>query len=47
MPDKEGCFRYHINHKAYIEVISYNKLLRDSMQRNKILFDKLFEPSPN
>ena len=29
---------------AYVEVISYDKLLKDAKQRNKALFDKLFEP---
>lgn len=41
-PDKEGYFTYHPNYKAYIEVISYNKLLNNAQQRNKLLFDKLF-----
>ena len=27
-----------------MEVISYDKLLKDAKQRNKALFDKLFEP---
>ena len=29
---------------AYVEVISYTKLLRDAKKRNKILFDKLNLP---
>lgn len=41
-PDNEGAYKYHSYHKAYIEIISYNKLLRDAQQRNKMLFDKLF-----
>lgn len=32
---------------AYIEVISYDKLVRDAKQRNQILFDKLFNPKVN
>jgi hypothetical protein len=39
--DGEGYFWYNSNSKAYIEVISYDKLLKDSKQRNQILFDKL------
>lgn len=35
-------FNHNIN--AYIEIISYEKLLEDSKKRNKILFDKLFKP---
>lgn len=41
-PDNEGYFMYHPNHKAYIEVTSYKKLLGDAQKRNQILFDKLF-----
>ena len=41
-PDGDGFFMYHANHKAYIEIISYNKLLQDANSRNKVLFDKLF-----
>jgi hypothetical protein len=29
-----------------IEVISYNKLMKDAKERNQILFDKLFKASP-
>ena len=42
-PDNEGYFTYHSNRKAYIEIISYKKLLENAQQRNKMLFDKLFE----
>lgn len=42
-PDNEGYFMYHNNLKAYIEIISYNKLFDNAQQRNKMLFDKLFE----
>ncbi|HDI3121694.1 ATP-binding protein [Clostridium botulinum] len=44
--DGMGYFGYNgvngIN--AYIEIISYEKLLEDSQKRNKILFDRLFTP---
>lgn len=40
-PDGLGYFWFHQRKKAYIEVISYNKLLQDAKKRNQILFDKL------
>ena len=43
-PDNEGYFTYHPVHKAYIEVMSYKKVLTNATQRNQILFDKLFKP---
>lgn len=42
--DGEGFFGYNPAVGTYIEVISYDKLLKDAKQRNKVLFDKLFEP---
>lgn len=42
--DKWGYFGYNPTYGAYVEVISYDKLLKDAKQRNKALFDKLFEP---
>ena len=42
--DGLGYFGYHKNQKAYIEVISYEKLIQDANKRNKILFDKLCLP---
>lgn len=42
--DKEGYFGYNPAVGTYIEVISYDKLLKDAKQRNRALFDKLFEP---
>ena len=46
-PDNEGYFGYNQGYGACIEVISYDKLLRDAKERNQVLFDKLFMPSPN
>ncbi len=46
-PDKMGYFGYNQPRGAYIEVISYDKLIKDAKQRNQILFDKLFEPKVN
>jgi len=40
-PDGLGMFRYHAMYHAYIEIVSFNKLINDSEKRNKILFDKL------
>ncbi|MFQ8637834.1 MAG: hypothetical protein ACLR94_06460 [Acutalibacteraceae bacterium] len=42
--DGEGYFGYNPTVGTYIEVISYDKLLKDAKQRNRALFDKLFEP---
>jgi hypothetical protein len=40
-PDSLGYFGYHKEYGAYIEIISFDKLLDDAKRRNKILFDKL------
>lgn len=40
-PDDMGYFGFNPNYNAYIEVISFDKLVDDSKQRNQILFDKL------
>lgn len=42
--DNEGYFGYNPTFGAYVEVISYDKLLKDAKQRNQVLFDKLFHP---
>jgi len=43
-PDNLGYFGYNAKLSAYVEIISYAKLLRDAKRRNKILFDKLHLP---
>lgn len=43
-PDREGFFGFNASKGAYIEVISYDKLVRDAKKRNQVLFDKLFCP---
>ncbi len=43
-PDNLGYFAPHENYNAYIEVISYQKLLKDAKNRNRILFEKLGLP---
>lgn len=44
-PDGMGYYNYNKNYNAYIEVISYQKLLKDAKIRNRILFDKLGIPT--
>lgn len=43
--DGEGYFGHNPDPGAYIEVISFEKLLRDAKERNQVLFDKLFSPT--
>lgn len=43
--DKLGYFGYHKTFNAYIEVISYDRLLKMAKERNKAFFDKLGLPS--
>lgn len=43
--DHLGYFGYNLNYKAYIEVISFDRLLNAAQQRNKAFFDKLGLPS--
>lgn len=40
-PDRTGFFGYNPSYNAYVEIISYDKLLKDAKMRNAILFDKL------
>lgn len=40
-PDNDGYFRFINKHNLYIELISFDKILRDAKQRNKIFFEKL------
>lgn len=44
-PDGDGYYFFHPHHKAYIEMISYRKLLEDAKKRSRILFEKLGIPS--
>ncbi|EXB83209.1 hypothetical protein J542_2133 [Acinetobacter baumannii 299505] len=39
--DGMGFFGYNPNYKSYIEVISFNQLVRSAKERNKAFFDKL------
>lgn len=40
-PDNQGYFGFHNSYKIYFEVISFDKLVKDAEQRNRIFFKKL------
>jgi hypothetical protein len=40
-PDLQGYFGFNPGLKTYVEVLSFNKLVKDAKQRNRILFKKL------
>lgn len=40
-PDNRGMYCYNDNSHAYMEILSFDKLIEDAEKRNKILFDKL------
>jgi hypothetical protein len=44
-PDNDGYFNFNKNYGLYIEIISFDKLLKDSKQKNKVLFEKLSLPT--
>lgn len=39
--DKLGLYWYNDNARAYMEIISFDKLINDAEKRNRVLFDKL------
>lgn len=43
--DRQGYFGFNINYKAYIEVISFDRLLNAARERNRAFFDKLGLPT--
>lgn len=43
--DRQGYFGYNPNFKAYIEVISFDRLLNGARERNRAFFDKLGLPT--
>lgn len=45
LPDGEGYFRYHSQWRAYIQLISYEKVWKDAKRRNQVFFDKLGLPN--
>ncbi|MGB5982986.1 MAG: hypothetical protein WBG46_12655 [Nonlabens sp.] len=44
-PDNQGFFTYNSNYELYIEIISFDKMVKDSKKRNQILFEKLNLPT--
>ena len=40
-PDKLGYYDFNDKLNAYVEILSYDKLIIDAKKRNKVLFDKL------
>jgi hypothetical protein len=42
--DGMGFFHYNPNYNAYIEVISFDKLVQAAKERNRAFFDKLGLP---
>ena len=40
-PDKMGMYKYHDKKRAYMEILSFDKLIGDAEKRNRILFEKL------
>jgi hypothetical protein len=40
-PDQEGYFGFHRGFNMYVEILSFRKVFKDSMLRNKIFFKKL------
>lgn len=43
--DCQGYFGYNDNYRAYIEVLSYDRLLNGARERNRAFFDKLGLPT--
>ncbi|MAB57399.1 MAG: hypothetical protein CL524_07595 [Aequorivita sp.] len=44
-PDNQGFFAYNSNFELYTEIVSFDKMVKDSRKRNQILFDKLNLPT--
>lgn len=43
--DGLGCFRFYTNCNAYVEVISYDRLIKSAKERNRAFFEKLGLPA--
>jgi len=41
MPDRQGWYKWHSVNNLYIEVLSWDKVLKDAKMRNQIFFQKL------
>lgn len=40
-PDQQGYYGFITEHSAYVEIVSYDKLLEDAQKRNRAFFDAL------
>lgn len=41
LPNGDGYFFFNDNYNMYVEILSFDKILNDSRERNQVLFDKL------
>jgi len=41
LPGGDGYFSYNENYNMYVEIMSFDKILKDSNDRNRVLFEKL------
>lgn len=41
LPGGDGYFAFNDNYNMYIEIMSFDKVLKDSKERNRVLFEKL------
>jgi len=41
LPSGDGFFSFNDNYNMYIEILSFDKVLKDSKERNRVLFEKL------
>ena len=41
LPSGDGYFSFNDNYNMYIEIMSFDKILKDSKERNRVLFEKL------
>jgi len=39
-PDNMGYYLFNDTYNAYVEILSFSKIIKDSKKRNRILFDK-------
>lgn len=44
LPNGDGYFFFNDNYNMYVEIMSFDKILNDSRERNRVLFDKLNLP---
>jgi hypothetical protein len=41
LPSGDGYFFFNDNYNMYVEILSFDKILKDSSERNRVLFEKL------